>query len=141
MTPTYEVHRTITAPATVVWALLTDADAYKDWNDTVISIDGTIAEGQEISLTSTVNPDRTFKLSVTDVHAPHSMIWSSGMPLGLFKGTRTYAVTEQTPDMVSFSMKEAYTGPLASMITRAIPDLSESFEQFADSLKIAAEAS
>ncbi|MCL1592954.1 MAG: SRPBCC domain-containing protein [Actinomycetia bacterium] len=141
MTPTYEVERTIDAPVAVVWALLTDAASYKEWNDTVISIDGTIAEGEKIILKSTVDPDRSFKLSVTDVDAPRSMVWSSGMPLGLFRGKRTYTVMESTPDTVAFSMRETYSGPMASMITKAIPDLSESFDQFADSLKTAAETS
>jgi hypothetical protein len=35
---------------------------------------------------------------------------------------------------------EIYTGLLAPMFTRAIPDLTESFNVFADSLKRAAEA-
>ena len=37
-------------------------------------------------------------------------------------------------------MVEAFTGPLAGLITRAIPDLTESFELFADGLASAAEA-
>ena len=32
-----------------------------------------------------------------------------------------------------------FTGPLAPLITRVIPDLSDAFEQFADGLRAAAE--
>ncbi len=35
-------------------------------------------------------------------------------------------------------MEEVYSGPLAPLITKAIPDLTESFDQFADGLKQAA---
>jgi hypothetical protein len=37
-------------------------------------------------------------------------------------------------------MTEEYTGLLAGVFTRAIPDLTASFNLFADSLKTAAEA-
>jgi hypothetical protein len=37
-------------------------------------------------------------------------------------------------------MTEEYTGLLSGLFTKAIPDLTESFNLFADSLKRAAEA-
>lgn len=37
------------------------------------------------------------------------------------------------------AMTEAYSGPLAGLIGRSIPDLGPSFEAFADALKAAAE--
>jgi hypothetical protein len=37
-------------------------------------------------------------------------------------------------------MEEVYSGPLAPLITRAIPDLTDSFAQFAEGLRAAAEA-
>lgn len=37
-------------------------------------------------------------------------------------------------------MTEKFSGPMAGLFTNAIPDMTESFEQFADGLKIAAEA-
>ena len=37
-------------------------------------------------------------------------------------------------------MSEVYSGPLAGLIGRSIPDMTESFEEFADGLKEAAEA-
>ena len=40
---------------------------------------------------------------------------------------------------MEFSMTEEFTGPLAGLITTAIPDMTESFNQFADGLKTAAE--
>jgi hypothetical protein len=37
-------------------------------------------------------------------------------------------------------MEEVYSGLMAPLITRSIPDLTESFEKFADGLKEAAES-
>ena len=67
------------------------------------------------------------------------MVWSDGMPLGLFKGERTYLLDERD-GTTTFSMTEEYTGLLAGLITKSIPDMTDSFTEFADGLKAAAEA-
>lgn len=135
----YRVERRIDAPPERVWGLLTDAASYESWNPTVLSLDGEIAEGQTIALVSEVNPKRTFKLKVSDVHPPTSMVWSDGMPLGLFRGARRFVAEADGGDATRFSMEELYTGPLAPLITKSIPDMIDSFERFADGLKAAAE--
>lgn len=137
---TYSVTRTINAPAERVWALLTDASSYTTWNPTIVSLDGSIAEGNTIDLVSTLNPKRTFKLKVSDVEAPRSMVWSDGMPLGLFKGVRTFTLDE-ADGATTFSMEEVHSGLLEPLISKSIPDMTESFEEFADGLKQAADTS
>ena len=135
----YAVTKEIGASPDAVWTILTDASRYTEWNPTIVSLDGTIAEGQTIALVSTVNPKRTFKLKVSDVDAPNSMVWWDGMPLGLFKGVRTFTVQPQEGGGTTFSMEEVYSGALAGMITKSIPDMTDSFEQFAQGLKEEAE--
>ncbi len=68
---------------------------------------------------------------------PHRMVWADGMPLGLLRGVRTYEL-EDAPAGTVFSMTEEFTGPLSGLIARTIPDLTGSFDQFADGLKRAA---
>ena len=135
----YEVHRSIDAPATKVWGLLTNAAGYADWNQAVVSIEGPIHQGERIRLVSVADPKRTFKLRVDEMTEPTRMVWSDGMPLGLFTGRRTYTITDTGDGRSEFTMTEAFTGPLAGLITKAIPDLTDSFDLFADSLKQAAE--
>ena len=132
------VSRRIEAPPEVIWGLLTDSSGYRDWNPAVVSLEGEIADGETIELVSAVNPDRGFKLKVS-TDAPTSMVWRDGMPLGLFKGVRTFNL-EPVEGGTDFSMTEVFSGPLAGMISKAIPDLQESFEQFASGLKDAAES-
>ena len=138
MATSYTVARRIDAPPERVWSILTNAARYKAWNKAVVSIDGMIAEGQTISLVSIANPKRTFNLSITKA-TPPVLVWSDGMPMGLFKGERTFRV-DPREGVTHFEMTEVYTGLLAPMFTKAIPDLTESFNLFADSLKAAAEA-
>lgn len=138
MPTSYAASRTIAAPPATVWALLTDARGYPAWNPTVVSIGGTIEAGQRIVLVPTLDPKRTLRLRVAELDPPRRMVWASGMPLGLFKGVRTFALTD-TGRGTSFRMEEVYSGPLAPIITAAIPDLTESFEEFAEAVKVAAE--
>ena len=139
MTTRYTVSRRINAEPEKVWALLADASSYRQWNRAVVSIEGRIAAGETVSLVSMANPKRTFRLQVTELTAPTRMVWRDGMPLGLFTGERTYLV-EPRAGVTHFEMTEEYTGLLAGVFTKAIPDLTESFNVFADSLKVAAEA-
>lgn len=136
----YAVTRSIEAAPESIWALLTDAGNYPEWNPSVIGIEGKIAPGETIRLTSTVNPKRAFKLKVDTFTPPRSMVWADGMPLGLFKGVRTYTLTPRDNGTTEFAMEEVFSGLLEPLISKSIPDLSESFEQFADGLKSAAEA-
>ncbi len=138
MSKQFHVTRTIAAPADEIWALLTNSSGYRDWNQSIVSLDGQIAQGAKIALVSTINPKRRFKLKVTELNKPTRMVWSSGMPFGLFTGRRTFTLTE-CAESTEFSMTEAFTGPLAGLITKAIPDMTESFNQFADGLKTASE--
>ncbi|MGZ5384419.1 MAG: SRPBCC family protein [Acidimicrobiia bacterium] len=134
------VSRIIEATPEVIWDLLTEASAYLDWNPAVVGIEGEIREGETIKLTSSVNPERQFSLKVSEVEPPHHMVWWDGMPLGLFRGTRRFDVARRGDGSSEFEMGEGYTGLMAPLITRSIPDMTDSFEEFADGLKVAAES-
>lgn len=137
---TYSVKETIAAPPQRVWELLADAAGYPEWNSTIVSLEGDIAVGNRIKLVSTVNPKRAFKLNVTEMDPPHKMVWADGMPLGLFKGVRTYTLTSHGDQETEFEMVEIFSGLLEPLISKGIPDMTESFAEFAQSLKRAAEA-
>ena len=134
----FSVSTTIDAPPERIWSLLTDANGYRDWNPSVISLEGRIARGETIALVSAVNPKRTFRLKVTEAEPPRRMVWADGMPLGLFRGERTFTLAPNGSG-TAFSMREEFSGLLAPLIGKAIPDMTESFQQFADGLKHAAE--
>jgi hypothetical protein len=136
---TYSVKKTIAASADRVWELLTDAAGYPSWNPTIISLEGEIAVGKKIKLVSTVNPKRAFKLNVEEMRPPTRMVWADGMPLGLFKGVRTYTLSPKSDGQTDFEMVEIFSGLLEPIISKSIPDMTESFEEFAQSLKIVAE--
>ncbi len=130
----YEATSRIEASPDAIWAILTDGANYSSWDSGVINLDGTIALGNKLKVTSEANPKRAFPVRVTALNPGSGMTWTGGMPFGLFKGVRTYTLTPQGPN-TRFMMREEYTGPLASMIFKTIPDLQPSFEKFANGLK------
>jgi hypothetical protein len=135
----YDAAATIDAPPEAVWSILTDAPAYAQWDSGVQRVEGTIAPGEKIKVVSEANPGRAFPVKVTGFEPGRSMVWSGGMPLGLFKGVRTFTLAPEGSG-TRFTMREEYTGPLLPMIWRSMPDLGPSFEQFARGLKARAEA-
>jgi uncharacterized protein YndB with AHSA1/START domain len=123
-----------------IWALLTDAAKFTRWNNTVEKVDGKIALGERVTVHPKINPGRAFPVTVAEFEPPRSMVWTGGMPLGLFKGQRTFTLTPGLNGDVEFSMREEYTGLMAPLICRSIPDLQPAFDEFASDLKRAAEA-
>lgn len=132
----FSVKISINAAPERIWKLLTDAAGYTRWNTTVDKIDGKIALGEKVTVHAKINPGRAFPVTVTALDAPRRMVWTGGMPLGLFKGERVFTLT---PDS-EFSMREEYTGLMAPLIGRSIPDLQPAFDDFAHDLKRAAES-
>ncbi len=130
---------TINAAPDAIWAILTDGSKYIEWDPNMIRLEGTIAPGEKITIYTKVSPDRAFPITVVEFIPAKKMVWSSGMPLGLFKGERTFLLTPQDNGAVEVSVREEFTGLLAPLITRSIPDLTESFQQFVAGLKKRAE--
>src|SRR5580693_2733658 len=109
----FSVKTSIRATPERIWALLTDAAGYVRWNNTVQRVEGKIAPGERITVHAKINSGRVFPVKVAEFQAPRRMVWTGGMPLGLFKGVRTFTLTASANGEVDFSMREEYTGPLA----------------------------
>jgi hypothetical protein len=140
--PRFHAERRIAAPPDRVWALLVNLPSWTSWNPTIVSVEGNVAPGGTVRLVATANQKRSFVLRVTELDPPRRMVWASGMPMGLFRGIRSYSLTPAVDGTeTDFAMTEAYTGALAGLIGRSIPDLRPSFEAFAGGLKAAAEQS
>jgi len=135
----HQAESTIDAPPEAVWAVLTDAAAYPGWDSGVTRVEGTIAPGETIKVHSEASPGRAFPVKVTAFDAPRRMVWTGGMPLGLFRGVRTFTLVPRDGG-THFTMREEFSGPLLPVIGRTMPDLGPSFRRFADGLKRRAEA-
>jgi hypothetical protein len=136
----YLASAAIAASPEEIWAILTDGPGLSTWQSGVVRSEGRIAPGEKIKVVSEANPKRAFPVRVTEFTPGRSMTWTGGMPLGLFKGVRTYRLTPQDDGTTRFDMREEYTGLLLAMIWRSMPDLQPSFDKFANGLKAKAES-
>jgi hypothetical protein len=136
----YEATSTIAASPGAVWSVLADGGTWPSWDSGVDAVEGTIEPGQTIKIRSQAAPGRAFPVKVTRFEPPAHLRFSGGMPLGLFRGVRTYEVSPGADGQVTFRMREEYTGPLLPLIWRSLPDLGPSFQQFARGLKQRVEA-
>jgi hypothetical protein len=135
----YEASSIIAAPPETVWDVLVDGSRYPEWDSGVTRIEGPIVDGGRIKAYAAVSPGRAFPVTVT-LDRPRLMSWTGGMPLGLFRGHRTFALAGTPDGGTRFTMREEYTGPLLGLIWRSMPDLGPSFVQFVNGLKAQAEA-
>lgn len=130
----YEATRRIERPVEEVWSVLRDVATYPDWDSGVLSLDGDGTLGSTIELVSAADPGRRFRVRVVELIEGRSMVWRGGAPLGLFRGTRTYSLTQDSEDATTVTVREEFTGPLVPLIWRTMPDLQPSFDRFVDGL-------
>jgi hypothetical protein len=137
---TYSASTTINATPEVVWDILTDAAHYTEWDENMLKLEGRIAPGEALTIYTKLDPQRAFKPGVVEFEPQRKMVWSSGMPMGLFKGARTFLLEPQGKGQVKFTLREEFSGLMLPLIGKSIPDLNPVFEKFAKALKERAES-
>jgi uncharacterized protein YndB with AHSA1/START domain len=138
MKKTYEARITIKAPREVIWSVLTDAAAFPAWNTTIDKLEGTIAQGEKLKIWAKISPDKAFPAKVAELVPNEHMTWSFSAPLGMFKGARTFTLTE-TAEGVEFHTREEFSGWMAGPIVKKMPDLQPTFDAWASCLKARSE--
>lgn len=134
----YEIEQDIAAGPDRVWSILTDAARLEGGELGITRIEGHIAAGGRIKVWSEAAPGRGFALRVGSFDPPWRMTWEGGMPLGLFKGVRTFTLAPNEGG-IRFRMRETFSGLLAPILFKTMPDLNPSFRRFASGLKTLAE--
>lgn len=131
----------IAAPVDKVWAIIADTPSYPSFDPTCIRVVGPKAAlDVKLRVYSTFSPERAFPVKVTAYAPPRLMEWTGGMPLGLFKGVRTFRIDETGPGKCRLEIHEVFSGPMLMVIGRTLPDMTEAFEGFCRGVKELAEA-
>jgi hypothetical protein len=137
----YSASTRINALPEKIWAILTDATKYPEWDPVAERIEGRIALGEKVTAYTKLSPGRGFPAKVTEFEPGRKMTWTGGMPLGLFTGIRTFTLVPQADGTVEFTLRETFSGPMLSLIGGSLPDMTEPFKGFVAGLKQRAEAS
>jgi hypothetical protein len=135
----YTATDTINATPEAIWAILTNAASYPEWDPSAERIEGRIAPGETIKAYTKLAPGRAFPAKITVFEPGKQMMWVGGMPLGLFKGVRTFTLTPKGNSSIEFTIREVFSGPLLPLFGGSLPDMTEPFKQFVAGLKARAE--
>ncbi len=129
---------TINAKPETIWAILMDASKYPEWDPSAERIEGRIAPGETIKAFTKLSPGRAFPARVSEFEPNRKMVWTGGMPFGLFKGVRTFTLTPKD-GAIEFTIREVFSGPLLGLFARSLPDMTVPFQQFVAGLTEKAE--
>ncbi len=118
-------------------ATLTAGETYQDWNPEIIRVEGRIALGERISARVRLGDGavRAVSLRVTALEPPRRMEWTGGLPLGLFVGRRTFALTPCAAG-VELRLHLHMSGLLAPLILRSVVDRQPELDSFTVALKL-----
>lgn len=134
----FRAQRRVAAEPDAVWSTLLDVSGWPTWDSGVTRVDGTARDGGRVTVHSEVSPGRAFPVRVAVDAGRRVMTWTGGLPLGLFRGVRTFRVTADGAAS-EVEVHERFSGPLLGVMSRRMPDLQPSFDQFVDGLKAVCE--
>ncbi len=133
----FEASVTIVADPAEVWPVLADVAAWPAWDSGVAKVRGRLAPGAKLRLT-VENIGGGYPFKVTELVPGERIVLTGRTPMGMFTGIRTYALAGGDGTTV-FTVREEYSGRLASTIASTLPDLGPSFARFAAALKLRVE--
>jgi hypothetical protein len=133
----------IAAPPGAVWEVLTDFDAYPEWNPFVRSIAGTLAEGErlEVSLGASGKKPMGFAPVVTSLVPGEEFAWLGHLGVkGVFDGHHHFqlSASETGTRLEHF---EQFSGALSPILLAAIgATTARGFDEMNQALKERVEA-
>ena len=114
----------INAPKERVWGVLTDFEAYPNWNPFIVSIKGKLAVGNRVENTLLSGQKKmVFKPVVLSVVPGKYFDWLGSLFVkGIFDGHHYFEIEELAPGQVKLTQGENFTGLFSSMIINKIGD-------------------
>lgn len=133
----------IAASAAQVWAVLTDFDAYPEWNPFITQINGRpeIATRLDATLQPSGGKAMRFRPSVLEAKPASELRWLGHLLMpGLFDGEHSFKIEPLGPNRVRFVQEEVFSGILSSLVLRFAGDATKrGFEAMNVALKDRAE--
>ena len=134
----------IDAPADRVWRVLTEFDAYPDWNPFLRRASGEVKEGARLEVYMQPSGGRgmTFRPTVIRAEPNREFRWLGHLGMsGLFDGEHSFTIEPLEGNRVRFVQSERFTGVLVPLMLLMIEkDTKRGFEEMNQALKERAEA-
>lgn len=130
----YSATINIDAPPEAVWTTLVATEAWVDFDPYCERIEGRAAPRAMLTAYSKLAPGRAFAVTVTTFERPKVFSWTNSTMLGALKSVRTHTIAPNGSGS-RFDLKEVVSGPMALVLSAAIPDLDVPFAAFCKGLK------
>lgn len=133
----------IRAPLDTVWRVLTDFDAYPDWNPHIRRVRGEVKAGARIAIHSRPPGGRLIVMRPTVVTwaPPNELRWrATFLNRALFSGEHGFRVEPNGTSKVRFVQDETFSGLLVPFYSRLrLARTRQGFEQVNEALRERAE--
>lgn len=142
--------KTIEAPPSTVWRVLTDLDRWSEWNPHIFQAAGQPVVGEKLDLTmwqgapaasAAKNKTQRFRPTVVASDMNSQLVWKGrlgGVP-GLFTGRHSFELTE-VAEGTQLVHSEEFSGVLVRPLTKMLAHLPDTFAAVNDKLAERAEA-
>lgn len=135
----------INISADKLWNILTDFNAFPEWNPFVKSIEGHIKVGEKFKVFLQLPDSKgmTFRPKCLKVEQNKELRWIGHLIIpGLFDGEHIFIIETVEDNKVRFIQKELFKGLFTSLIMKSIEDKTRrGFEAMNQALKERAESS
>ena len=135
-----EINTSITINATPekVWKILTDYDAYPDWNPFLSLMEGDFEKGNKVKI---VAGGMTFKPIILNIDDKKEIRWKGKFLIkGLFDGEHILRIKNNNDGTITFHQEEIFTGLLVGLFSKKLDNETKpGFEEMNLKLKELAE--
>ena len=133
----------IDASADRVWGVLTDFDAYPDWNPFIRRISGKPEKGGrlEVRIEPPGGRAMTFKPTVREAEPGRELRWLGRLLVpGIFDGEHSFRIEPVGDSRVRFVQAERFTGALVPLLGKGLGRTQRGFADMNEALKRRVEA-
>jgi hypothetical protein len=127
-----------------VWQVLTDFDAYSQWNPFMTRANGTLVQGERLTIRMQPAGGRamTFRPTVIDAVPPRRLRWLGRLLVpGIFDGEHSFTIEPLDGGGVRLVQQEDFRGVLVPLLARSLDRRTlPAFERMNEALKQRAEA-
>jgi hypothetical protein len=127
----------IDAPPAAVWAVLTDFDAYPEWNPLITNAEGTLAVGEVLTLRMLLGGEKaqTFTPEVRAVRENAELRWLGALRWSwLFSAEHRFALSS-VGDTTRLDHSEVFRGVLVPLLRTTIDQTERDFRALNAALK------
>ena len=137
-------HRiTVNAPKETVWNVITDLDAYGQWNSFVVECRSTLEENKPINMQVRVLPFFAMpqKETIFEHQPGEKLSYGISMPLGALKSYRSHEVKQLVPGVAEYISTFELSGWLSPLVERLLgKQLRRGFNDMSEGVQLRAQS-